>query len=218
MKLLNRVLLAAGLAVLLAASAQAAATTENKSGLLPLGASAPDFSLTDVVSGKTVTLESFKGKKALVVISMCRHCPFVQRVKEGLARFGEDYSGRNVGIVAFSSNDPAAYPDDSPEKLREMSREEGYNFPVLFDGDRQEMGRVYTAVATPDIFVFDAERKLVYRGQFDDARPGNDIPVTGKDVRVAVDAVLGGQPVFADQKPAIGCSIKWKKGNEPSYL
>jgi peroxiredoxin len=218
MRILKPILTSLAMLLMVSAAAHGAATTESRNGLLPLGSPAPAFSLKDVVSGRLVSLDDFKDKEVLVVISMCRHCPFVQRVKGGLAQLGNDYMGESVGIVAFSSNDSRAYAEDSPEKLAEMSIEEGFVFPVLFDGDKQEMGRAYTAVATPDVFVFDGNRKLVYRGQFDDARPGNATPVTGKDVRDAINAVLESGKVSANQKPAIGCSIKWKKGNEPSYL
>ncbi len=195
----------------------AAATTEGREGLLPLGAAAPDFSLPDVVTGKTVSLADFKDKKALLVIVMCKHCPFVQRVKGGLATLSADYKNSDLGIVSVSANDTAVYPEDGPEGLKQMVLEEGFEMPVLFD-ESQEFSKRLTAVATPDFFLFDADRKLVYRGQMDGARPGNEEPVTGKDIRAAIEAVLTGTPVAAEQKPAVGCSIKWKKGNEPAYF
>jgi peroxiredoxin len=198
------------LALLSVASTSFAATTEGMKGLLPLGEQAPDFKLKDVVSGKEYSLADFSGKKTLVVAFICRHCPYVQHVKKALAQLGNDYKDKSAGIVAISANDPAANPDDSPEKLREMAIEEGFAFPLLFD-ETQQTAKAYTAVATPDIFIFDADRKLVYRGQFDDSRPNGETEATGKDVREAVEALLSGQPVSKDQKPAIGCSIKWKK-------
>ncbi len=194
-----------------------AATTENKQGLLPLGSPAPDFKLPDVVTKKIVSRNVFSGKKALLVIFICRHCPFVQRDKEGIIQLANDYLKKDVGIVAISANDPADLPQDAPDSLKEMAVMDGFPMPLLFD-ESQRVAKTYTAVATPDFFIFDKNQKLAYRGQFDDARPGNDIPVTGKDVRQALEAVLQGQPVASHQKPSIGCSIKWKPGNEPSYL
>lgn len=192
------------------------ASAEGKSGLLSLGAQAPDFSLPDVVTGKILSQGDFSGKKALLVMIICRHCPYVQNVKTGLTKMGQDYVGKDIAIVAISANDPAAIPIDSPQGLKEMAQEEGFNFPLLFD-ETQSVAKAYTAVATPDFFLFDKSRKLVYRGQFDDSRPGNSIEVTGKDVREAIDALLAGKPVSENQKPSIGCSIKWKPGNDPSY-
>ena len=186
------------------------------STMLRLGTKAPEFQLPDVVTGKTISLDTFKDKKALLVMFICRHCPYVQHVKEELARLGRDYIDKGLGIVAISSNDIEAYPEDSPEKLKEMALEEGFTFPVCFD-ETQEVAKAYTAACTPDFFLFDAERKLVYRGQLDDSRPGNNIPVTGRDLREAIEAVLEGRPVNPNQKPSIGCNIKWKPGNEPPY-
>ena len=197
-------------------NADASASTENKKGLLALGSTAPDFRLHDVVTGREVALSDFKDQKALLVAIVCRHCPFVQHIKTGLAQLGKDYEKKGLAIVAISANDPKGYPEDAPEKLKEMAVEAGFVFPLLFDGT-QVVAKEYTAVATPDFFLFDQERKLVYRGQFDDSRPQNGIPVTGKDVRVAIDAVLGGRPVSQDQRPSLGCSIKWKPGNSPNY-
>ncbi len=185
--------------------------------LLELGAPAPDFQLPDVVSGKIVSLDTFRDKKALVVMFICRHCPYVQHVKEELARLGHDYAGKSVGIVAISSNDATQYPDDRPEKLRAMAEELGFNFPLCYD-ETQEVAKAYAAACTPDFYVFDQDRKLVYRGQLDDSRPGNDIPVTGRDLRAAIDAVIEGLPVSGRQKPSLGCNIKWKPGNEPPYF
>lgn len=184
--------------------------------MLELGAPAPEFHLPDVVSGQTISLGTFAGKKALVVMFICRHCPYVVHVKEELARLGRDYAGKSVGIVAISSNDAQAYPMDAPASLKQMAEELGFNFPFCYD-ETQETAKAYAAACTPDFYVFDENRKLVYRGQLDDSRPGNGIPVTGRDLRAAIDAVLEGKPAPAVQKPSIGCNIKWKPGNEPHY-
>lgn len=181
-----------------------------------LGMQAPPFDLPDVY-GNRVRLDDFQGKKALLVMFISRHCPYVQHVKQELARIGRDYADKGVGIVAISSNDIRGYPEDAPEKLREMAAELAFNFPVCFD-ETQEVAKAYRAACTPDFFVFDENRRLVYRGQLDDSRPGNGIPVTGKDLRAALDAVLQGRPVPPDQRPSIGCNIKWKPGNEPEYF
>lgn len=187
------------------------------STMLPLGTRAPEFSLPDVVTGRSISLSTFGDKKAFLVMFICRHCPYVKHVEKELARIGEDYSSKDVGIVAITSNDPAAYPEDSPSSTREMAIELGFSFPVCFDGN-QEIAKAYIAACTPEFYVFDASRHLVYRGQLDDSRRGNDIPVTGRDVRVALDAVLADRPVDPNQKPSIGCNIKWKPGNEPAYF
>lgn len=184
------------------------------STMLALGTKAPDFSLPDVVTGETVSLDTFKDKRALLVMFICRHCPYVQHVKEELARIGRDYQGKGLGIVAISANDKEAYPDDAPESLAEFAKEEGFTFPLCYD-ETQAVAEAYTAACTPDLFLFDTDRKLVYRGQLDDSRPGNNIPVTGKDLRSALDALLSDTPVPQDQKPSTGCNIKWKPGNEP---
>ena len=186
------------------------------STMLALGTKAPDFRLPEVVSGKTVSLSTFAGQQALLVMFICRHCPYVQHVKEELARLGRDYAGTPAGIVAISSNDAANYPDDAPDKLKAMSQELGLAFPLCYD-ESQGVAKAYTAACTPDFFLFDAHRALVYRGQLDDARPGNGKPVTGRDLRAAMDAVLAGKPVSQDQKASVGCNIKWKKANEPAY-
>lgn len=186
------------------------------STMLPLGTKAPEFQLPDVVSGETISLDRFAGKQGLVVIFLCRHCPFVKHVQGELAKLGRDYQNADLGIVAISANDAANYPDDAPDKLKEMAKELGLTFPLCYD-ESQETAKAYTAACTPDFFVFDRDRKLVYRGQFDDSRPGNDKPVTGKDLRSAIDAVLAQSPVSEEQKPSIGCNIKWKPGNEPAY-
>jgi peroxiredoxin len=185
--------------------------------MLALGTSAPDFRLPDVVSGKTISLDTFAGKHALLVIFICRHCPYVQHVKEELARLGRDYAGKGIGIVAISANDVADYPDDAPDKLAAMAKGLGFTFPFCYD-ESQETAKAYTAACTPDFFLFDASRALVYRGQLDDSRPGNNKPVTGRDLRAALDAALAGKPVSPKQQPSIGCNIKWKKGHEPAYF
>ncbi len=185
--------------------------------MLALGTRAPQFELPDVVSGKTVSPETFKDAKGLLVMFISRHCPYVQHVKEELARIGRDYAGRGLGIVAVSANDVANYPDDAPERLREMAEQLGFTFPVCYD-DSQSAARAYSAACTPDFFLFDSGRRLAYRGQLDESRPGNDRTVTGRDLRGAIDAVLHGRPVPEDQKPSLGCNIKWKPGNEPDYF
>jgi peroxiredoxin len=187
------------------------------STMLPLGTLAPAFSLPDVVSGTTVSLSTFAGKQALVVMFICHHCPFVQHVKGELAKLGRDYAGKSLGIVAISSNDPKISPDDSPEGLKRMAAEWGLTFPVCYD-EPQSVAKSYMAACTPDFFLFDANRRLVYRGQLDDSRPSNGKPVTGADLRAAIDAVLAGSAVNPLQKPSIGCNIKWRAGNEPAYF
>jgi len=185
--------------------------------MLGLGTPAPAFDLPDVISGRPVNLDTFAGKKALLVMFICRHCPFVKHVERELARLGEDYAAKSVGIVAISSNDAASYPEDAPRSLREMAQELGFKFPFCFD-DTQEVAKAYASSCTPDFYLFDEGRRLVYRGQLDDSRPGGSIPVSGRDLRAALDAVLLGQPVSPDQKPSLGCNIKWKAGNEPPYF
>ena len=187
------------------------------STMLPLGTTAPDFNLVDVESEKQISLANFSGKKALLVMFICRHCPFVKHVQTELAKIGKDYSQTDLGIIAISSNDVKNYPDDAPDKLKQMLKELGLNFPLCYD-ETQEVAKAYTAACTPDFFLFDADLKLAYRGQLDDSRPSNDKPVTGEDLRAAIDTVLSGKPVTGDQKPSIGCNIKWKQGNEPSYF
>ena len=186
------------------------------STMLALGTRAPEFSLPDVVSGKTISLSMFAGKQALLVMFICRHCPYVVHVRQELARLGKDYARKNIGIVAISANDAAGYPNDAPEKLREMAQELDLAFPFCHD-ESQQTAKAYTAACTPDFFLFDAARELVYRGQLDESRPGNGKPLTGKDLRAAMDAVLDELPVSQDQQPSMGCNIKWKKGNEPAY-
>jgi peroxiredoxin len=186
------------------------------STMLELGTPAPDFTLTDVVTGDSLSRDDFGGV-ALVVMFICNHCPYVQHVQDGLAAFGRDYRDADVSIVAVSSNDATAYPDDAPESLAKVAEAKGYAFPLLYDAS-QEVAKAYGAACTPDFFVFGPDRTLVYRGQFDGSRPGNDVPVTGESLRAAVDAILAGEPVPADQRPSLGCSIKWKSGNEPFYF
>jgi len=189
---------------------------QTPSTMLPLGTEAPDFSLPDT-DGKMVSLADFRDAKALLVIFMCNHCPFVKHIRSELAQLGRDYQARGVAIVGINSNDAEAYPDDSPEKMAEEKRAAGYTFPYLYD-ETQEVAKAYRAACTPDFFLFDGNRKLVYRGQLDDSRPSNGIPVTGKDLRAALDAVLAGKSVPEPQKPSIGCNIKWKPNNAPDYF
>jgi peroxiredoxin len=184
--------------------------------MLPLGTKAPDFSLP-ATDGKTVSLADCSEKPALLVAFICNHCPYVKHVAAGLADLAREYQKRGVGVVAINANDVANYPDDSPEKMAEEVRIRGYTFPYLYD-DTQEVAKAYGAACTPDFYVFDNARKLVYRGQMDSSRPSSGLPVTGEDLRAALDAVLAGHPVAAEQKPSIGCNIKWKAGNEPGYF
>jgi peroxiredoxin len=184
--------------------------------MLPLGTKAPDFSLPDT-NGKTVSLSDSADAPALLVIFMCNHCPFVKHVIDDLAKLAAEYKDKGVAVVAINSNDVDNYPEDKPVKMAEVAQAKGFTFPYLYDAT-QEVAAAYRAACTPDFYVFDKERKLVYRGQMDDSRPGNDVPVTGGDLRAALDAVLGGQDVPADQKPSMGCNIKWKGGNEPDYF
>ena len=186
------------------------------STMVELGTKAPDFSLPDVTSGRTVSLATFAKKKALLIMFICKHCPYVQHVKEELARLGRDYQARDMAIVAISSNDAENYPEDAPEGLKQMAKELGFSFPFCYD-ETQAVAKSYGAACTPDFFVFNQEQKLVYRGQLDDSRPGNAKPVTGRDLRLAMDAALSGRPVPPHQKPSVGCNIKWKQGNEPLY-
>ena len=186
------------------------------STMLDLGTQAPDFSLPDVVTGRKVSLSAFQDKKALLVMFICHHCPFVKHVKAELARLGDDYAAKGVGIVGISSNDPAVAADDSPDGLKRMVAEWNLHFPVLYD-ESQSVAKSYNAACTPDFFLFDGGRKLVYRGQLDDSRPSNDKPVTGVDLRGALDALLAGRAIGTTQRPSLGCNIKWKVGNEPAY-
>jgi peroxiredoxin len=180
------------------------------SNMLALGTVAPDFTLPDTVSGKRMSLAALRSDVATVIMFICNHCPYVKHVNQELARLAQDYQPRGVAFVAISSNDVAAYPADAPEQMKLVAEEQGYSFPYLYD-ETQEVARTYQAACTPDFYIFDGELKLVYRGQLDDARPRNDVPVTGKDVRAALDAILAGEPVAAEQRPSIGCNIKWKE-------
>jgi peroxiredoxin len=184
--------------------------------MLPLGTPAPDFALPDP-TGRIVALADFAAAPALVVVFMCNHCPYVKHVRAGLARFGRDVQARGVAMVGINANDVTNYPEDSPARMAEEARSAGYTFPYLFDAT-QAVARAYRAACTPDFFLFDAERRLVYRGQFDASRPGNGLPVTGAELRNAVEAVLAGKPVSANQKPSLGCNIKWRPRNEPDYF
>ena len=174
-----------------------------------LGTSAPDFTLPDVVTGALVSRDQVAGPKGMLVMFICRHCPFVQHVQHELARIGRDYQGRGVGIAAISANDVTSHPEDSPIKLSGQARELDFRFPYLFD-ESQDVARAYDAQCTPDFFLYDARGALVYRGQLDDSRPGNDVPVTGRDLRAALDAVITGAPLPSVQRPSIGCNIKWR--------
>ncbi len=186
------------------------------STMLPLGTSAPNFSLPNV-DGTTVSLDNFADAKGLLVIFMCNHCPFVIHLREALASFATEYQEKGLVIVGISANDVSTHPDDSPEKMVEEAKSAGYPFPYLYD-ESQEVAKAYHAACTPDFFLFDQNQALVYRGQFDDSRPESGIPVTGADLRAACDAVLAGESVPEDQKPSIGCNIKWKEGSAPEYF
>jgi len=181
------------------------------SSMLALGTTAPDFTLPDVVTGRTVSLRDFEGKKAVLIMFICAHCPYVIHVREELARLGKDYAGKSLGIIAISANDIVNYPSDAPDKLKAMAVEMDYKFPFCFD-DSQAVARAYTAACTPDFFLFDQKLSLVYRGQLDDSRPGKGSP-NGRDLRAAIEAVLSESPVSGDQKPSVGCNIKWKSAH-----
>ncbi len=184
--------------------------------MLPLGTNAPDFSLPDT-EGKTVQLSDYAGSKALLVIFMCNHCPYVKHVADQLKTLSDDYMPQGLAVVAISSNDADKYPDDSPEAMANEKAERGYQFAYLFD-ESQSVAQAYAAACTPDFYLFDDQQRLVYRGQLDSSRPKTDIPVTGEDLRAAIDAVLAGQSPSDQQTPSIGCNIKWKEGNEPQYF
>jgi peroxiredoxin len=184
------------------------------STMAPLGTPAPDFRLPDP-SGRLVARDDFRDAPALLVAFLCNHCPFVKHVRDGFAAFAREYRDKGLAIVAVNANDVAAYPDDRPEKMAEEARAAGYVFPYLFD-ESQQVARAYGAACTPDFFLYDRDRKLAYRGQFDGARPGNGEPVTGTDLRAAADALLAGRAPAAEQRPSIGCNIKWRPGNEPA--
>jgi len=189
---------------------------ETPSTMLPTGSVAPDFRLPDT-QGKQVSLDDFKDAPALLVTFICNHCPYVKHVRSKFAEVARDYQSRGVGVVAISSNDAESYPDDSPAEMAKEVTRAGYTFPYLYD-ETQHVAKAYQAACTPDFFLFDRDRRLVYRGQFDDSRPGNGKPVTGRDLTAAVDAVLAGKPVATEQRPSVGCNIKWKRGNAPEYF
>jgi peroxiredoxin len=186
------------------------------STMVPLGMQAPHFTLPDP-QGRLVSLSDFAGAPALLVMFICNHCPFVKHIAEGLARLGHDFQARGVAVVAINSNDVSTHPDDRPELMAREIEARGYTFPYLFD-ETQETAKAYTAACTPDFFLFDGDQRLVYRGQLDDSRPGNGVPVTGADLRAALEAVLGGKPVPEPQTASMGCNIKWKAGNAPDYF
>lgn len=184
--------------------------------MLSLGTEAPDFNLPDT-TGKFASKSDFVGKAGLLVMFICNHCPFVKHVRSELAKLGRDYAARGIGMVAISANDVENYPEDSPANMAREASEAGYVFPCLYD-EAQAVARAYRAACTPDFFLFDGNHKLVYRGQLDDSRPANGIPVTGRDLRTALDGLLSGKQIPTDQKPSLGCNIKWKAGNEPDYF
>ena len=180
-----------------------------ESTMLELGTVAPDFALTDVVTGKTVRRDDFRGKRGLLVMFICAHCPYVKHIEKSLGKLGADYAGKFIGIVAISSNDVTTHPADSPAGLKQQAKENGFVFPYLYD-ETQDVAHAYSAACTPDPYLFDSNFRLVYHGQYDASRPGNGVPVTGADLRTAMDALLAGKPVAKEQKPSIGCNIKWK--------
>jgi peroxiredoxin len=186
------------------------------STMLPLGTPAPDFRLPDP-SGKPFSLADFAEAPALVVAFLCNHCPYVKHIREGFARFAREYQPRGLAIVAINANDAESYPDDAPPRMAEEAKRHGYVFPYLYD-ETQAVAKAFRAACTPEFYLFDADRRLVYRGQFDGSRPSGPVPVTGADLRAACDAVLAGRPAPTDQKPGIGCNIKWRAGNEPDYF
>ncbi len=184
--------------------------------MLPLGTKAPDFRLPNI-DGRLVSLADFQGAPALLVVFMCNHCKYVRHLREGLAQLAREYQKSGVAVVGISSNDVASYPADGPEQMAVEAKAAGFAFPFLYD-ESQAVAKAYRAACTPDLFVFDKDQRLAYRGQFDGSRPANGIPVTGEDVRAALDALVSDKPVTANQKPSIGCNIKWKPGNEPDYF
>ncbi len=186
-----------------------------ESTMLELGTRTPDFSLPDT-TGKAVSLNDFADAKGLLVVFMCNHCPYVIHIRDALVEFVKEYQPQGLAVVGINSNDAVNYPDDSPEKMAEAAAEHGFSFPYLYD-ETQEVAKAYKAACTPDFFLFDGDRKLVYRGQFDDSRPRNEEPVTGVDLRAAVDALLNDDEIPEEQRPSLGCNIKWKEGNEPDY-
>jgi peroxiredoxin len=187
-----------------------------ESTMLSLGTLAPAFALPDAVSGETIALDGLRGK-ALLVMFICVHCPFVKHVQQELARLGQDYGPQGVDIVAISANSIQTHPQDGPDQMKAMAVDLGFNFPFCYDAT-QAVAKAYTAACTPDFFLFDGDHRLVYRGQLDDSRPSNGLPVTGRDLRAALDTVLAGNPVPTTQKPSVGCNIKWAPGNAPAYF
>jgi peroxiredoxin len=185
------------------------------STMVPLGTAAPEFSLPDP-SGTIVSLNDFQGSKAYLIAFICNHCPYVKHVRKELAAIGRDYQAKGATVIAINSNDVANYPDDSPAKMKEEVQIAGYTFPYLYD-ETQDVAKAYKAACTPDFYVYDGDKKLVYRGQMDDSRPGSNAPVTAEDLRAALDAVLSGTAASIEQKPSVGCNIKWKPGSEPAY-
>jgi peroxiredoxin len=186
------------------------------STMLPLGTPLPDFRLRDTVSGEPVSPGDFRDAPALLVAILCNHCPYVKHIRQGFAAFAKEYRERGLAVVALSANDPQSHPEDAPEKMAEEARAQGYTFPYLFDAE-QEVAKAFRAACTPEFYLFDGSRRLAYRGQFDGSRPGNDVPVTGQDLRAAADALLEGRAVAQEQQPSVGCNIKWRPGGEPDY-
>ena len=189
---------------------------ETPSTMLDLGTSLPSFSLPDF-NGRVTSDADFKGSKALLVAFICKHCPFVKHIRQEFARFAREYEARGLKVVAIASNDTTEFPEDGPEGMKQEAAEAGYVFPYLFD-EKQQVARAFRAACTPDLFLFDGNRRLAYRGQFDGSRPKNDVPVTGVDLRAAADAVLAGKPAPETQRPSMGCNIKWSPGNAPAYF
>jgi len=187
------------------------------STMLPLGTPIPEFALENAVDGHTVGSSDLRGSAGTVVMFICNHCPFVKHVMEEIGYLANDYGSHGIAFAAINSNDVKQYPDDAPMLMKELAESQGWEFPFLFD-ESQDVAKAFKAACTPDFFVFDEEQKLVYRGQLDDSRPEGEVPVTGNDLRAALDALLAGQPVPEDQKPSLGCNIKWKAGNEPEYF
>ncbi|MDZ4861321.1 MAG: thioredoxin family protein [Candidatus Hydrogenedentes bacterium] len=186
------------------------------SQMIPIDTVAPAFSLPNIVSGRTISISDFSDSKGLLVMFICNHCPYVKHVADEIAKIGQDYADQQLGIVAISANDIETHPGDAPDRMKQEAQSRGYVFPYLYD-ETQEVAKAYSAACTPDFFLFGADMKLVYRGQLDDSRPGNGLPVTGKDLRGAIDAVLAGKKPATPQRPSVGCNIKWKRGNEPVY-
>jgi peroxiredoxin len=187
-----------------------------KSRMLALGTALPEFALQDVVSGRTVSSKDFAASDALLVAFICNHCPYVKHILEGFVEFAREYGGKGLAFIAISSNDPRDYPDDSPARMAQIARDRQFSFPYLFD-ESQAAAKAFEAMCTPDFFLFDRSRRLVYRGQFDSSRPNNQMAVTGSDMRAAADAVLAGRVIGGQQTPSVGCSIKWKSGNAPDW-